>query len=67
MILGKWVSKVSLSIENFSFNFDPIFNASMKFKNFILPWIKSNYKLGIDIKNRLPIITTSFEIKKEKA
>jgi len=39
----------------------------MKFKNFILPWIKTNYKPGIDIKDELPIISTRFEIKKEKA
>ncbi len=64
---GKWVSKVSLSIENYSFNFDPIYNASIKFKSFILPWIKANYKPGIDIKDKLPIISTRFEIKKEKA
>ena len=61
---GKWVSKISLSIESYSFNFDPIYNASMEFKNFILPWIKSNYKHGIDIKDKLPIISTRFEIKK---
>src|SRR3990172_5329495 len=60
----KWVSKVSLSIKNYSFNFDPLYNASMKFKNFILPWIKSNYKHGIDIKDKLPIISTRFELKK---
>jgi hypothetical protein len=62
-IKRKWVSRVCLSIENYSFNFDPIYQESMSFKNFILPWIKSNYKPGIDIKGKLPIISTKLEIK----
>lgn len=53
----KWVSKVSLSVQSVSFNFDPIYEAIVKFREFIIPWIMSNYKPGINVTPKIPIIS----------
>jgi hypothetical protein len=33
----KWVSKVSLSVDDRSFNFDPIYSECMQFRDFVVP------------------------------
>ncbi len=53
----KWVSKVTLSVQNLSFNFEPVFEATHKFKQFIIPWIIDTYKPGIQLKTEIPIIS----------
>jgi hypothetical protein len=45
----QWVSKVCLSAADLAFNFDPIYQACMTFRNFILPWMLSTYKPGIQV------------------
>jgi hypothetical protein len=53
----KWVSKVTLSIQNLSFNFDPVYATTQEFKQFIIPWIIDTYKPGIQLKTEIPIIS----------
>lgn len=53
----KWVSNVTLSVQNLSFNFDPVYEATQKFKQCIIPWIIDTYKPGIQLKTEIPIIS----------
>ena len=53
----KWVSKVCLGIQEKSFNYDPIYEACIKFREFIIPWALATYKLGIRVTTNLPIYT----------
>ena len=57
-INDKWLSNVCLSINNSTFNFDPIFDEVMKFKKFILDWIEKTYNKDINKIKRYPIFTT---------
>jgi hypothetical protein len=57
----RWVSKVTLSIESKSFNFDPIFGACNRFKNFVTPWLLSTYTPGINLLETLPIFSTRIQ------
>lgn len=59
----KWVSKVSLSVKEKAFHFDPIYQIIAKFKDFIIPWIISNYKPGIKVMQKIPIISAKVVIK----
>lgn len=52
----KWVSKVCLSIDNISFDFDHIYEVTMTFKDFIIKWIKSNHDLEINKTPDIPIL-----------
>jgi len=60
----KWVSKVTLAIGKFSFNFDNVYEATILFREFVLPWLTSTYKSGIKIKNEIPIYTFIISDKK---
>lgn len=51
----RFVSKTCLSLDNLSFNFDIVYDATMKFKDFILPWIVENYHVKINFTNKLKI------------
>jgi hypothetical protein len=53
----KWVSRVSLGIEGKTFNFDPVYDACTKFRDFIMPWALAAYEPGIRVTTELPIIT----------
>lgn len=55
---GKWVSKVALSVNDLSFNFDPIFIVCIQFKDFILPWIQAKYSPGIQLCEEYPVMST---------
>lgn len=63
----EWVSKVCLAVQDKSFNFDPIYEECMKFKQFILPWIHSTYEPGIKVTEKSPIITMKVQFNVEKA
>ncbi len=60
----KWVSKVCLGMKNWSFNFDPIYDACIRFQNFIIPWIFTTFQPGIQITEKLPIVSFQFTITK---
>ena len=51
----RWVSKVALSVNELSFNFDPIFEACMKFREFVIPWLLKKYSPGVQLREELPI------------
>ena len=66
----KWVSRVCLGVQNLSFNFDPIYEATIAFRDFIIPWVLSNYEPEIRITEKAPlfsvkIITIDSNAKKE--
>ena len=53
----KWISSVCLSVGGKSFNFDPIYQECLRFRDFVVPWALSAYKPGIQVTTELPIIT----------
>jgi hypothetical protein len=57
MVERKWVSKVCLGVSGKSFNFDPIYEACLRFRDFVVPWALSTYKPDIQMTAELPIIT----------
>jgi hypothetical protein len=57
----QWVSKVSLSVAGHSFNFDPIFSANMRFRDFVVPWLLSTYAPGIHPQEELPVISARLQ------
>ncbi|MHB9112535.1 MAG: hypothetical protein ACYC4D_07905 [Thermoleophilia bacterium] len=52
----RWVSKVCLGIGGKSFNFDPIFDASIRFKQFVITEIRDNTPMEVT-QGKLPIMT----------
>ncbi|EGG92790.1 hypothetical protein IMCC1989_113 [gamma proteobacterium IMCC1989] len=58
----KWVSRVCLSANGSSFNFDPIYDACSEFHKFIMPWIHESYEPGINKIGSYPIISSKIEI-----
>ena len=57
IVARKWVSKVCLGVNGKSFNFDPIYEACLRFRDFVIPWALSAYKPGIQTTTELQIIT----------
>jgi hypothetical protein len=51
-----WVSKTCLGADNLSFNFDPIFQACMKFKDFVMPWLVQALPGPVEFKEA-PLVT----------
>lgn len=62
---GKWVSKVCLGVGGKSFNFDPIYEACQRFRDFVIPWALSAYKPGIQTTTELPILTIRMSVSKK--
>lgn len=62
---GKWVSRVCLGIGGKSFNFDPVYEACLKFRKFVIPWALSAYKPGVRTTTELPIIPIHMSIRKK--
>ena len=60
----KWVSKVALSVNDLSFNFDPIFVACTRFIDFVVPWILAKYSPGIQLREELPVMSTRVQFVK---
>jgi hypothetical protein len=56
----KWVSRVSLSIYNLSFNFDPIYECAKEFEKFILPYLLKDLPPEVKMHERLPIMSARF-------
>ena len=52
-----WVSKVALSVDDLSFNFDLIFEYCVEFRDFVMSVLVSTYSPGITFQEDLPIIT----------
>jgi hypothetical protein len=53
----RWVSRVSLSVAELSFNFDPIYESSTKFREFIEPWLHDRLGGKVLVKSDLPVIS----------
>jgi hypothetical protein len=53
----KWVSKVALSVNRVSFNFDLILKACLEFREFVIPWLLAKYAPGITLREDLPLIS----------
>lgn len=56
----KWVSKVTLGVENISINFDPLYVEVNKFRDFIIPWIQDNLNLTVELKKTIPVFSVRF-------
>lgn len=56
----QWVSKVCLGLNEQSFNFDTIFLATLRFENFILPFLTEGTSDEIRFHDKLPIISVDF-------
>jgi len=59
----KWVSKVCLGVNQKSFNFDPLYEACVRFKNFVLSYLLDSASENVKVHEMLPIITVDFEFK----
>ena len=59
----RWVSKVSLGVAYRSFNFDPIYDASMRFQEFIIPYLLEGASNYFQIRDELPIVTMKINLK----
>lgn len=58
-----WVSKVCLGVDHRSFNFDPIYEAALRFKKFVMPFLIKGNSEAIKFHNNLPIITIDIEVR----
>lgn len=63
----KWASRVCLGTAKLAFNFDLIYDATLKFEEFIIPWMTSTYKPQITVQTTLPIISMQFMTQSEAA
>ena len=57
-----WLSKVSLGLGERSFNFDPVYKACCKFRDFVVPLSLSTYKPAVEIDTEMPIVTCQFRM-----
>jgi len=57
----RWVSRVALSVEGKSFNFDPIFASCIEFRDFVIPWVMSTYSPGVRFQEELPVMSTRIQ------
>jgi len=57
----RWVSKVALSVEGRSFNFDPVAAECSAFRDFIVPWLMEKYAPGINRRDDLPLFSTRIQ------
>lgn len=54
---GKWVSKVALSIDGKSFNFDLMYEAAVRVRKYLVPAIVKGSSAEIEFHEKLPILT----------
>jgi hypothetical protein len=59
----RWVSKVALSVGGLSFNFDLIFVACIKFRDFVIPWLITTYAPGIRLQEELPLMSARLQFR----
>ena len=60
----KWVSKVCLGVGNRSFNFDPIYQACIRFKEFILPYLIEGVPEEVRFhNNNMLVLSMDMEVK----
>jgi hypothetical protein len=52
----KWVSNVCLGVKDYSFNFDPIYEACTRFKKFVLPYLFDGASGQVKFHEKLPIL-----------
>jgi hypothetical protein len=57
----EWVSKVALSVNDLSFNFDPIFKHCTEFRDFVIPRLLGTYSLGINVREELPLMSVRLQ------
>ena len=53
----KWVSRVCLGIDRRSFNFDPIYEAAVRFESLILPNLLQSFSPDVQRHDKLPIMS----------
>lgn len=53
----RWVSTVSLSVGGTSFHFDPMYQAAVTFRDFILPWIITTYEPPLTLTATIAVIS----------
>ena len=59
----RWLSKVCLGVENSSFNFDPIFEETKAFEQFVIPWLLAQHVGVLTVSQQFPIINTRMAFK----
>ena len=62
----RWVSKVTLGVGDLCFNFDVIYEAIIRFKTFVLPWIESMYQPGVHFAVNVPVISARIQLDEKK-
>jgi hypothetical protein len=58
----RWVSRVCLGVRDWSFNFDPLFEETMVFERFVMPWMLTQDGDRVNVSADLPIFTTRFVV-----
>lgn len=61
----KWVSRVCLGIDTRSFNFDPIYDAAVRFEGFVLPHLLQSFSPDIQRHDKLPIMSITIQCRNE--
>jgi hypothetical protein len=59
---NNWVSKVALTVNDKSFNFDPIYMAVERLRKYLIPAIIKGSSSEIEFHEKLPIISVDFEL-----
>ena len=52
----QWVSKVTLGLGNRAVNIDPLYEATMKYRGFIEPWIIQHFGDRLSILKEIPLL-----------
>ena len=52
----RWVSRVSLGLDQASFNFDPVFESARRFEDFVMPHLHEQIGEAAEYQEQLPII-----------
>jgi hypothetical protein len=55
----RWLSRVTLSIGDLTFSFDPIVEETLAFRDFILPWLINSYQPGVKVTNNVSFVSIS--------
>ncbi len=56
----RWVSRVTLGVNHLSINFDPLYEATIEFQDFVIPWIIKNNHANLEIRHNIPIYVVKF-------
>lgn len=62
----KWVSRVCLGIDSRSFNFDVLFDAAVRFEQFVMPHLLGSFSPDVQRHEKLPITSFTFKFIAER-